>query len=139
MTKQFATPRVKIQHPWKQPGSNLSPDTFPRSEGSATACPQHESACSGRGMDGRMPGKTLADHVSQLPSWFLGDVESTELDDVIFSVTLCSFTWKPQLRGDTCALPRTLSRELQLTELRDLCWFSEFPIDVFFCLSLFIT
>lgn len=89
-------------------------------------------------MDGRTPGETLADRVS-FPAGFLGNVESTELDDVIFSVTLCSFTWKPQLRGDTCALPRALSRELQLTELRDLCWFSEFPIDLFFCLSLFIT
>lgn len=71
MTKQFATPRVKIQHPWKQPGSNLSPHTFPRPEGSATACPQHESACSGRGMDGRMPRETLADRVS-FPAGFWG-------------------------------------------------------------------
>lgn len=84
MTKQFDTPRVKIQHPGKQLGSNLFPDTFPRSEGSATVCPQHKSACSGRGTDGR-PGKTLADRVS-FPAGFWGMLRAPNL--MLFLVSL---------------------------------------------------
>lgn len=86
MTKQFDTPRVKIQHPWKQPGSNLSQTPFQGQQAQLQPVLNTKAPAVGEGWTDACPGKTLADRVS-FPAGFWGMLRAPNLM-MLFLVSL---------------------------------------------------